>query len=99
MRHPVGVRGHVRHQIPIYGYGWSVDGESRNTPEPSRFSCDNRTSLEGIVLGEHEFSDATVRRSPRHTMQDGIFNVEIRRDTKLLASGFAEAQPVGLSRR
>ena len=58
---------------------------------PFRFGCDTVDAEHGIVLGEHEFSGATVHISPRHTTNDGIFSVDIRREGLLVASGYAEA--------
>lgn len=84
--------GHFRHVNPIYGWGWvNADGVTRDTPEPFRLGCDDTNALQGIVLGEHEFSGATAHLSPRHTAPDGCFNVEIKRDGKTVASGYAEA--------
>ncbi len=84
--------GHVRHIKPIYGWGWvDADGMTRDTPNPFPLGCDDPDALEGVVLGEHEFSGAAARLSLRHTTPDGWFNVEIMRDTLLVACGYAEA--------
>lgn len=94
VRHPREVTGYVRHMKPIYGWGWvNADGAARDTPEPFRLGCDDSNALDGIVLGDHEFSGATARLSPRHSLPDGQFNVEIARNAAPVACGYAEAEP------
>ena len=88
--------GYVRHLKPIYGWGWvNADGVTRDTPEPFRLGCDDPHALEGIVLGDHEFSGASAHLSPRHTTPDGRFNVEVKRGAVAVALGYAEALPEG----
>ena len=84
---------HFRYVMPIYGYGWvsGVDSTARDVPEPFRFGCDRAEAGSGDVLGEHEFAGATAYLSRRHAVEDGIFNVDIRRNGELLAVGFAKA--------
>ena len=82
----------MRQVTPIFGYGWvNAEGAARSTPLPFRLRCDDPNEDEGIVLGGHEFSKGTAHLSPRHTTPDGYFNVEVRVDATLLASGYAEA--------
>jgi hypothetical protein len=82
----------LRHVKPVYGWGWlNADGVTRDIPEPFRLGCDDPDALAGVVLGDHEFSGATARLSPRHATPDGCFNVEIELDAKRIASGYAEA--------
>lgn len=84
--------GSVRHIVPIYGNGWiNTDGATRDVPEPFRLGCDVPGAMEGIVLGDHEFSGATAHLSPRYTTSEGIFNVEVRRGAILLSYGYAAA--------
>ena len=86
--------GYVRHIKPTYGWGWvNADGAIRDTPEPFRLGCNDPHALEGIALGDHEFSGATVRLSPRHSTPDGQFNVEITRNAVPVACGYAETEP------
>jgi hypothetical protein len=76
----------------MYGWGWvNANGETRDTPEPFRVACDHPDALHGIVLGDHEFSGAILNSSPRHAPTDGNFKVEIRRDARPVAHGYAEA--------
>jgi len=76
---------------PTYGWGWvDAEGGPRDTPEPFRVGCDDPHALNGVVLGEHEFSGATAHFSPRHTTPDNQFNVEIKRDRLSVARGYAE---------
>ena len=92
VRHSQGMIGYIRHIKPIYGQGWiSADGAARDTPEPFRLGCGGPNALEGIVLGNHEFSGATACLSPRHTTLDGCFNIEIKRDDVSVTRGYAEA--------
>ena len=92
MMHPREVIDHVRHIKPIYGWGWTgPDDATRDLPEPFRLSCANPIALEGVVLADHEFSGATVHLSSRHTSPDGCYNIEIKRNSVIIARGFAEA--------
>jgi hypothetical protein len=84
--------GHIRYITPIYGNGWvCADGQGREVPEPFRLGCSDPDAERGIVLGNHEFSEATAHLSARHETQDGCFNLAISRDGVLLASGYAQA--------
>lgn len=84
--------GYLRHVKPIYGWGWfNADGVMRDIPEPFQIGCADPDALEGIVLGDHEFSGATAHLSLRHATPDGLFNVEIKGHAIHLASGCAEA--------
>jgi hypothetical protein len=47
--------------------------------------------MEGIVLGDHEFSGATAYLAPRQTTRDPYFNVDIELDSLPVARGYAEA--------
>lgn len=76
---------------PIYGWGWiNAEGAVRDTPQPFRLGCGDSQELEGIVLGDHEFSGTTAHLSRRHAMPDGQFNVEVKRDGLPVACGYAE---------
>ena len=88
-----GMLAHFRYVMPIYGYGWvsGVDSTARDVPEPFRFGCDRADAGSGNVIGQHEFTGATACLSRRHAAEDGIFNVEIRRNGELVAVGFAKA--------
>ena len=67
---------------PIYGWGWvdsRMPGATAETPSDFEVAAEREsTGLRGKVVSPgHPYSGAEVLMSPRHTVWDGLVNVEI----------------------
>jgi len=77
---------------PIYGNGWVSAPDQKARDIPARFDLEaspGEIAMGRIMTSGHEFEGASAKLTPRFVEPTDIFNVEIARNARVIAQGYA----------